>query len=128
MFRLQLLEPRRLGWHAAFGHFQPGGPDDGVKHHLAEVVVAPVPVDVGAGEAETPPAAGPLVDPGHVLRHPFAGEDRGVRAVGVTAGPMHFVGRDGREDRRDALHVVRKTHVKVPLVATANGLTPRATG
>ena len=83
---------------------------------------------VAAGEAEAAPTAGTLIDPGHVLRHSFTGKDRGVRAVGVGARPMHVIRRKGGEYRRHTLHVVRESHVKVPLVADSNGLTPRATG
>ena len=49
------------------GYVQSGRPEDGVQDQLAEIGVAPVLVEVAAGEAEAAAAVGTVDDPGQHL-------------------------------------------------------------
>src|SRR5262249_541895 len=113
----QLFPSRRGGFNAVRRNFRFRRPNDGVKDELAKIVVAPVPVKMGAGEPEPSTAVFGLGGPSDVLGLTATRHDRGVAAV--VLAPISFacpIWRIGGENRRDVLHVRSKTHVVVPLV------------
>src|SRR5271157_1748287 len=84
---LQLLGSH-LTLEAGRGYVQAGRPEDGVQDELAEIGVAPVLVEVAAGEAEPAAAIGTLYDPGQHFIAALGFEDVLVRAAGSRCGPI----------------------------------------
>src|SRR5208283_2973108 len=117
------LPGSHLTLDAGRGHVQAGRPEDGVQDELAEIGVAPVLVEVAAGEAEPATAVGTLHDPGQHFIAALGLEDVLVRAAGCgrDALPRVVVG-PGHDDRRDAFHFRTEADVEVPLVADREGL------
>ena len=115
---LELFERGRPRGNAVLGDRHMGGPDDGVQHELAEVVIAPVPVEVGSGDAETAAAVRPLAGPGHRLR--LAVGHRPARTyllpLCVPSARSSEERRQIGQDRRDVVRAAQKPHVVVPLV------------
>src|SRR5262249_31966087 len=106
----------RAGGDAVGRDFALGGPDDGVEDELAEVVVAPVEVDVGAGEAEAPAAVGPLAGPGNMLGPAATLYHLRLAAARAETLFARRLRRDCTQDRGHALHLGAESHVVVPLV------------
>src|SRR5271157_4136269 len=129
LLRIQILF-QLLGSHltldAGRGYVQSGRPEDGVQDELAEIGIAPVLVEVAAGEAEPAAAVGTLHDPGQHFIAALGLEDVLVRAAGRGRDtlPRVVVGL-GYDDWRDAFYLGTKAHVEIPLVADGEGLHPR---
>src|SRR5207245_7560736 len=98
--------------------FDVGGPENGVEHQLAEIVVAPVLVEMAAGETEAAAAIGALAGPRHVLRFAaFDGFTHGRIATMRAFGAVHGAfGRYRGEDGSDAFHAFAEAAVEIPLI------------
>ena len=119
----QVVFRRRLGRDAARGDFEPGGPGGGVEEQGAEAVVLQIRVIVVAGEAEAAAAVGANVGPGdmlclaglHLIQDGVIPVMRfGFFAIPAASDGFHI--GQGRQHRRDPLHVLNEAHVIVPLV------------
>ena len=111
-------------WHSlvadAFGrNVDVRCPKDRVGDQAGRFGTSPVPMEMASGVTESSAAVGVLGGPSHML-----GLFSGNRAANVwvstvgSIGTVHrALGCDRREDRRDALHVLPKSHVKVPFVS-----------
>ncbi len=111
-----------LGFHAIGGHFEFRGPDDGVEHQLALVVIAPAGMEMAAGEPEAAAAIGAHAGPGDGLRLLFFEHlalHIGVAVVRAFAA-IHGLGRgDGGENGSDPLQARAEAHVEIPFVSRA---------
>src|SRR5436309_2128234 len=117
-FRIEVLLQVLVG-HGAFNairrHFDAGRPKQRVQNDLAEVLAAPVLVEVRAGEAEAAPAIGTLDGPRQNFLASARRDDVGIGSSwrGRSALPG-FIVRFADEDRRDALHFGAEPDVVVP--------------
>src|ERR1051326_8121322 len=100
-------------------YFGFSSPKDCVQHELPKIIIAPVFVEVRAGEAKAASAVGTLGGPGDVLKlAAFDGfADLGIALVRTIAAAHCAFGRNGRENRRHVFHSVAEAHVEIPLVS-----------
>src|SRR6266540_3917193 len=99
---LQVVVGHRT-FNAVRGHFDVGCPKQRVQDDLAEVFVAPVLVEVRAGETEAASAVGPLDCPRNNFLASARRDDMRVRSARRRGFALPgFIVRFGDEDRRDA--------------------------
>ena len=83
-FRIKILLQVFIG-HGALDaiarHFGMSRPQERVQNNFAEVLVAPIPVEVRAGEAEAAPAVRPLDRPREHLFASAGGNDVWIRSA-----------------------------------------------
>src|SRR5258708_6932224 len=101
-----------------------GSPDDRIQHGFPEIVVTPIFVEMRPGEPKAPASTSSLANPRHMLRLPpldrFA--NRRVAFVRAIRAAHRTLRGNGRQNRRDASHIVAESHVKIPFIANRERL------
>src|SRR5438046_10419270 len=120
-FRIKVLLQVFIGHDALEAiarHFGMSSPQERVQNNFAEVLAAPVLVEMRAGEPEAAPAVWPLDRPREHLFASAGGHDVWIRSTrrGRFALPGLVV-RLADQNRRDAFHFRAKTDIVIPFVA-----------
>src|SRR5438105_12384333 len=93
-------------------------PQQRIQDDLAEIFVAPVPVEMRAGETEAAPAVRPLNRPREHLFASVCGNDVWIRSARRRGFALPgLVVRLADQDRRDAFHFWAKADIVIPFVA-----------
>src|SRR5439155_11748498 len=94
------------------------------EHQLAEIVIAPILVEMPASETEAAPAIGALAGPGDTLRLAALDGIPNCRIAAMCAiGPAHGAGRwHGAEDPRHPALALAKADMKIPFIVNGEGL------
>ena len=81
------LARREAGIDAARGNLKFGHPRERVQDSLAKLIVAPVVMEMTAGEPKAAASVGTFHGPEHCLGAPARSLNMGVRPLGVNIGP-----------------------------------------
>ena len=101
-------------------------PCNTIEHKCAKIIIGPMPVPVAAGAGKPSSPIWPYSCPSQDFRHALARPNRRIATVWAVGAVSRTVGRNRRQNRRHALHVIDKPHVVVPLVI--NGKRPDTPG
>ncbi len=120
IFRIEIRREfpgRHLAEHSPGRNLRLGRPEDGVENDFALVVIAPVFVEMAAGEAEAAPAVRSIKGPGNGLRQPIGHRLADVRVAGMRAvRAFHGIFRRVGGENMAQLTFLRETHVEIPFV------------
>ena len=115
----QLFHGHRLGGNSLSGDLNLGSPSNAVEHYTTKVLIAPVPMEMAAGEAKAPMSTDAFISPGYMLWFLsllHGGTHVWVAAMGSIAPVECFWRRKIGKNGGHAFHALGKAHVVVPFI------------